>query len=130
MFGDGSEGASRGGGRVSRGPSAQRTARMPNVRELPLIAIESSLACGLETARRIFDAPIALLRLWPGVEHVTAAGNDFCVVQQLALPFWGDLRQEFVARMHGRPRDRRQRYAIWQTDGWFLHRAVLWKLHA
>ena len=101
------------GGRASRGLTAQRPARVPDMRELPLIAIESPLTRGLETARRIFDAPIALLRLWPGVEHVTAAGNGFCVTQRLELPFWGDLRQEFVARMHDRPRDRRQRYAIW-----------------
>ena len=107
-----------------------RPARVPNGRELPLIAIESPLTCGLAAARRIFDAPIALLRLWPGVERVTAAGNDFCVAQRLELPFWGDLRQEFIARMHDRPRDRRQRYAIWQTDGWFFDRAVLWKLRA
>lgn len=101
---------------------------MPDVRELPLIAIESPLGCGLETARRIFDAPVALLGLWPGVEHVQAAGSDFWLAQRLELPFWGTLRRDFVARIHDRPRDRRQRYAIWKTDGWFFDRAVLWKL--
>jgi len=116
--------------RASRGPTVHSPGPDPNGRELPLIAIESPLTCGLAAARRIFDAPIALLRLWPGVERVTAAGNDFCVAQRLELPFWGDLRQEFIARMHDRPRDRRQRYAIWQTDGWFFDRAVLWKLRA
>ena len=118
------------GGRTPRGPTVHRPGRVPNARELPLIAIESPLTCGLEAARLIFDAPIALLGLWPGVERVTPAGNDFCVAQRLELPFWGDLRQEFIARMHDRPRDRRQRYAIWQTDGWFFDRAVLWKLRA
>ena len=117
--------------RAARGRTAHRTGRVADGRELPLIAIESPLACGLEMARRIFDAPIDLLGLWPGVERVTAAGDSgFCVVQRLELPFWGDLRQEFRARMRDRPRDRRQRYAIWQTDGWFFDRAVLWKLHA
>jgi hypothetical protein len=101
---------------------------MPGLRRLPLIAIESPLACDLEAARRVFDAPAALLRLWPGVEHVKASGSDFRLAQRLALPFWGELRHEFVARMHDRPRDRRQRYAIWLTDGWVFDRAVLWKL--
>jgi hypothetical protein len=101
---------------------------VPELRQLPLIAIEWPLACDLEAARRIFDAPVALLRLWPGVERVKVSGGDFWLAQRLALPFWRDLRQEFVARMHDRPRDRRQRYAIWKTEGWVFRRAFMWKL--
>jgi len=78
----------------------------------------------------MFDTPVDLLRLWPGVEHIQAVGGEFLLSQRLELPFWGTSRQEFVTRTDTRPRDRRRRYAIWTTDGWFLDRAVLWKLCA
>jgi len=107
---------------------ARRPPHAPGLRQLPLIAIESPLACDLEAARRMFEAPVALLRLWPGVDRVQDSGPDFWLAQRLVLPFWGELRQEFVARMHARPRDRRQRYVVWKTDGWVFDRAVFWKL--
>jgi hypothetical protein len=100
------------------------------VHELPLIAIESPMACDLPFARRIFDEPAEVLRLWPGVEQVEADGGDFRLTQQLELPFWTELRRVFVVRILEQPRDRRQRYAIWKTEGWFLDRAVLWKLRS
>jgi len=100
------------------------------VHDLPLIAIESPLACDLPSARRIFDEPAEVLRLWPGVDQVEADAGDFRLIQRLNLPFWTELRQEFMVRIVDRPRDRRQRYAIWKTEGWFLDRAVLWKLRA
>lgn len=104
--------------------------RVSDVRELPLIAIESSVGCDLAAARRIFEAPVELLRLWPGVEEVRTVRDGFAVTQQLEFPFWGVLRQEFVVRIHERPRDRRQRYAIWKTEGWLFDRAIFWKLRS
>ncbi len=97
---------------------------------LPVIAIEVPLACDLPAARRIFEAPGELLRLWPGVEWVRLAGTAFHVRQRLELPFWDARTLEFAVRIEAAPRDRRQRYALWKTDGWFFNRAVLWKLRA
>ena len=96
--------------------------------ELPLIALELPVGCDLSSARRIFDEPAEVLRLWPGVEQVEADGGGFRLTQRLELPFWTVLRQEFVVRILDRPRDRRQRYTIWKTEGWLRCRVVLWKL--
>jgi len=100
------------------------------VHELPVIAIESPLACDLRAARKLFDAPAELLRLWPGVERVQPAGAAFHIRQRLELPFWDACTLDFCVRIQAAPRDRRQRYAIWATDGWFCDRAILWKLRA
>ena len=97
-------------------------------RRLPLIAVEVPLACDLPAARRIFEEPDELLRLWPGVEWVRPAGAAFHVRQRLELPFWDASTLEFAVWIEAAPRDRRWRHALWKSDGWFFNRAVLWQL--
>jgi len=100
------------------------------VHELPIIAIESPLASNLPAARKLFEAPAELLRLWPGVDRVLPAAGMFHVRQRLEMPFWDASTLDFHVRIQAAPRDRRQRYAVWATDGWFCDRTVLWKLRA
>jgi hypothetical protein len=99
------------------------------LRDLPLIAIEVPLSCALQAARKIFEVPGEVLGLWPGVEWVRPEEAGFRVRQRLELPFWEAHVLEFVVRIETAPRDRRQRHAIWKTEGWFFDRAMLWKLH-
>jgi hypothetical protein len=95
---------------------------------LPLIAIEVPLACDLEAARAIFETPLELLGRWPGVESARPAEAGYALRQRLELPFWDAQTLEFTVRIDAVPRDRRRRYALWHTDGWFFDRAVLWKI--
>jgi hypothetical protein len=97
------------------------------LRALPLIAIEAALPCDFGAARRLFDDPLEVLRLWPGVESAEPRGDGFSVRQRLELPFWEARTLEFTIGIES-PEDRRRRYAVWNTDGWIFDRAVLWKI--
>jgi hypothetical protein len=115
-------------GRAGRTVPGPATHVSPAWRELPLIAIEVPLPCDLHAARRIFETPLEVLSLWPGVESAVRAKGSVLVRQRLALPFWKPQTLDFAVDIEAAPRDRRRRYAIWHTDGWFFDRAVLWKI--